>query len=148
MLSQLIQTGQIVTSSITVGERLRPLSYTFREDEMVNYLKYAPLTKSGSQTLGSGAMSLATAFARLWIFDFLMIKFSAACSQTVTVKIDNAEGVNYDAVFESTGLGAVTSYTYRPTGAPVLLVKGDEIIVGITSGGSTTAYATIRGHEA
>lgn len=103
------------------------------------------LKKTGSQDLGSGALSVATSFGKKWQLTGVYIHFDASCSQTVTVTRDSADGANYDTVLKEETLSAATDFTFKPT--EELLKSGEEISVGIDSGGSATAYLTIIGKE-
>ena len=99
------------------------------------------ITETATQALGAGALAYSYTFLRDGYLDGVEIHFSGACSQTVSVTRDSVDGANYDTVLKSEALSVVTDFTYFPSRKRYFR-KGDIIKIGITSGGSTTAYLT------
>lgn len=103
--------------------------------------------KTASQNLASGALSYTTAFARKFKLEQVLIGFSQAVTETVTVTLDSVNGANYDRVLQSVALIAETDFVYRPQGE-ANFQAGDEIKVQCTNANTTgTAYLTIKSSE-
>lgn len=103
--------------------------------------KKSLIRETATQALGSGALAYTYTMLHDGTLDAVIISFDGACSQTVTVVFNSADGADYDVTLDSSPLEGATSYKYQPT-FPFPLSKGDAVTVGITTGGATTAYMT------
>ncbi|MHA2247391.1 MAG: hypothetical protein ACXADY_20760 [Candidatus Hodarchaeales archaeon] len=93
------------------------------------------------------AMSSTTSFGRKWRLLRLIIHFSAACSQTLTISFNSRDGANYDTVISVQVLAGVTNIYVQGEETDIFWI-GDEITVAITAGsGAPTAYLTILGEQ-
>jgi len=100
------------------------------------------ITETETQALGAGALAYSYTFLKDGYLDRVEAHFSGACSQTLTIVRDALAGAAYDTTLVSQALGGVTDYTYQPT-RRIYFRKGDILLVGITSGGATTAGVTV-----
>lgn len=107
--------------------------------------KKAIIKKTDSQDLSSAKLDMTTTFGKDWQLTGVYIHFDGACSQDVTIKRNSTDGSDYDTVLKNETLSAATDFTFKPT--EELLESGDEITLEVSTGGSTTAYATIVGKE-
>ena len=112
---------------------------------MVVYKKKAIIKKTDSQDLSAAKLDMTTTFGKDWQLTGVYIHFDGNNSQTVTVTRNSTDGANYDTVLKEETLSSATDFTFKPT--EELLESGDEITLEVSTGGSTTAYATIVGKE-
>jgi hypothetical protein len=104
-------------------------------------MKQVLLRKEATQDLAAGALAYSYEFTRDGVLDQLLVNFSAACSQTVTVTFDSLTHANYDVIMKSEVLSSASDFMYQPA-RPIFFQKGDKLVVGITSGGAAVAYMT------
>lgn len=81
--------------------------------------------------------------------DAVMLKFSSAVSQVVTIShLDATDPTNYSFVLATTTLSSATDYVYRPDSKPKFK-RGDVIRVSVANSGTPaiTAYAKVHVRE-
>ena len=100
-----------------------------------------------SQNLASAALSYTTSFARKRKIEQVLIHFSAAVTETVTITFDSAHGSNYDTVLKVQALTSATDFVWRPEGE-LNLQSADALKVQCTNNGTTgVCYVTIKNSE-
>jgi c-di-GMP-binding flagellar brake protein YcgR len=104
-------------------------------------MKEVILRKEATQDLAAGALAYSYEFLKDGVLDQLMVNFSAACSQTITITFDSQTHANYDVILKSEVLSSAVDFLYQPT-RPIFFQKGDKVVVGITSGGAAVAFMT------
>lgn len=94
-------------------------------------------TGSGSGTLATTALSANFDLVAVTI----LFSGALAAAETVTVTLDAADGVAYDAVLDSVDVGTSgqTSYSFRPN-APIPCESGDEIVVALSANTNVVTY--------
>lgn len=103
--------------------------------------------KTASQDLSAGALSYTTSFGRRFKLEQVMVHFSQAVSETITITLDSALGSNYDTVLQSVTLVAETDFVYRPQG-DANFQAGDEIKVQCTNANTVgVSYCQIKTSE-
>lgn len=103
--------------------------------------------KSTSQDLSAGALSYTTTIARKFKLEQIMVHFSQAVTETVTITLISALGANYNSVLQSVALVAETDFVYRPQGE-ANFQAGDELKIQCTNSNLVgTCYATIKTSE-
>lgn len=103
--------------------------------------------KSFTQDLSAAALSYTTAFGRKFKLEQVVIHFSQAVSETITITLDSALGANYDTVLQAVTLVAETDFVYRPQGE-ANYQAGDEIKVECTQANLVgIAYGHIKTSE-
>lgn len=111
---------------------------------MVNFLK---LDKTTSQDLSSASLNYTTSYGRKFRLDQIIIHFSVAVSESITITLDAKAGANYDTVLQSAVLVAEQNFVYRPQGK-MDFQEGDEIKVQCTNANLTgICYVTIKSSE-
>jgi hypothetical protein len=108
--------------------------------------------KTFTQNLASGALSYTFTLNATnlgyanptWALQEVLIGFSVAESETVTVSYVNAAGASYTIVLDSTTLSSSKNYVFRPS-TMVLANVGDSIVVTCTNANSTgVAYGVLK----
>ncbi|MFH1405595.1 MAG: hypothetical protein ABIG52_00055 [Nanoarchaeota archaeon] len=100
-----------------------------------------------SQDLSAGALSYTSSTGRKFKLEEVLIHFSVAVTETVTLTRDSVNGVNYDAVLDKGYLVAEQDYVFRPQGE-CNFWEGDEIKVQCTNANLTgVAYLVIKRSE-
>jgi hypothetical protein len=101
-----------------------------------------------SQDLSAGALTYTTSSqSRKFKLEEVIIKFSVAVTETVTITRDSVNGENYDHVVASRSLVGESSFIFRPTGE-CNFQSGDEVKVQCTNANLTgVAYVTIKRSE-
>lgn len=108
---------------------------------------FLKLDKTTSQDLSADSLSYTTSYSRKFKLEQILIHFSVAVSETVTITLDAKGGANYDTVLQETTLVSETDFAYRPQGE-ANFQEGDEIKVECTNANLTgTAYLTIKSSE-
>lgn len=103
--------------------------------------------RNSSQNLALGPLSYTTTYARKFKLEQIIIHFSQAVTETVTVTLISANGANYNTVLQSVVLAGETDFVYRPQGE-ANYQAGDEIKVQCTNANLiATAYLTIKTSE-
>jgi hypothetical protein len=103
--------------------------------------------KTATQDLANGALSYTTDYNRRFKLESVMIKFSTAVTEEVTITLDSAHGSNYDVVLAKQTLDAEQNFVFRPQGELNLQI-GDEIKVECTQANLTgVAYVTVKSSE-
>lgn len=98
------------------------------------------------QDLAADVLESETSFDTRWRLLRLMIHFSVACSETLTITFTSKDGTTYDTVISTQVLVAISDI-YIQGEETDIFEKGDELKVEITSGGASVAYLTIIGKE-
>jgi hypothetical protein len=91
-----------------------------------------------SQDLTAGVLSFTTTTTNNKPFhlDQVIIKFTVAISETVTISIDSVKGSAYDTILKNDILINQSDYVYRPQG-DAIFNAGDEIKVECTNDDAT-----------
>jgi hypothetical protein len=99
--------------------------------------------KTGTADLSSVALSLTTDHPGKSRLLQVLLRASAAISETVTVTWNSKDGTSYSVVLDTTNLSSAQNYVFRPTGDCVL-EEGDTITITCTKANNTgIVYATI-----
>lgn len=108
---------------------------------------FLKLDKTTSQNLASAALSYTTDYGRKFKLEQLIVNFSQAVTETITITLDSKHGANYDEVLFTADLLAEAGIVFRPQGE-ANYQDGDEIKVEITNANTTgIAYVTIKTSE-
>tara|TARA_Y100000310_G_C20286485_1_gene625116 strand:+ start:277 stop:627 length:351 start_codon:yes stop_codon:yes gene_type:complete len=100
-----------------------------------------------SQDLTAAALNFTTSIGRPFKLNEIHIHFSVVVTETITIKINSAQGANYDAKKVSRSLVAEQDFVYRPQGEATYQ-SGDEIDIDITNANETgVAYVTVKAEE-
>lgn len=102
-----------------------------------------------SQDLSAAVLSFTTTTPgdKAFHLDQILMTFSQAVSETITITIDSIKGANYDTVMQEVVLVAETDFVYRPQG-DAILNAGDEIKIECTAdGGVGTVYGIVKTSE-
>lgn len=98
-----------------------------------------------SQNLALAALDYTTSTGRARKVEMVLLNFSQAVSETITISLVSSGGTSY--VLQEVVLIAETDFAYRPQGQ-LNLQEGDEIQVECTNvGGVGTAYLSIKTSE-
>ena len=114
-----------------------------------NVHRQADVGQDFTQDLSSAALSFTTTTAgdKPFHLDQIVMRFSQAVSETITITLDSNEGANYDVVLQEVVLSSETDFVYRPQGE-ANFNAGDEIKVECTaSGGAGTVYGVVKTSE-
>ena len=106
-------------------------------------------SQSFTQDLSAGALTFTTTTPndKPFHLDQVMLKFSVAVSETITITLDSAKGSNYDVVIQEVVLVSESSFVFRPQGRPEV-DRGDEIKVQCTNTGITgIVYGEVKTSE-
>lgn len=99
------------------------------------------------QDLSAGALSYTSSTGRKFKLEEVLIHFSVAVTETITVTRDSVNGVNYDTVLDKGYMVSEQDYVFRPQGE-CNFQDGDEIKVECTQANHTgTAYLIIKRSE-
>lgn len=98
-----------------------------------------------SQDLSEGALSYTTSIARKFKLEKILIHFSVAVSEIVTITLDAKGGATYDTVMAKRTLVNEQDFVYRPQGEDNFQ-NGDEIKIECTAG-TGIAYVTVKTSE-
>ena len=99
--------------------------------------------KTGSSDLSSAALSLTTNHPGKARLLMVLLRASAAITETVTVTWTSKDGTAYSVVLDTTNLSTAQNYVFRPTG-DCILEEGDTIVLTCTKANNTgIVYATI-----
>jgi hypothetical protein len=102
---------------------------------------------TASQDLSTGALSYTSSGGREFKVEEVLIHFSVAVTETITVTRDSKNGVNYDTVLDRGYMVGEQDYVYRPQGE-CNFQDGDEIKVQCTNANTTgICYLTIKRSE-
>lgn len=102
-----------------------------------------------SQDLSAAVLSFTTTTpgSKPFHLDQIVIRFTEAVSETITITLDSIRGSNYDVVLQEVTLVSETDFVYRPQG-DAIFNAGDEIKVECTdNGGSGTIYGVVKTSE-
>jgi hypothetical protein len=100
--------------------------------------------QTASQDLSSGALSYTASYGKRFKLDQVLINFSQAVTETVTITCVSAKGANYNAPIDTVVLDSQSSMVWRPQGE-ANFQSGDKIKVECTnSNGIGIAYATVK----
>jgi hypothetical protein len=100
-----------------------------------------------SQDLSAGALSYTTSINRRFKLQEIVLHFSVAVTQTITITRDSVNGANYDHVLANRSLSNEQDFIYRPQGEEDFQI-GDEIKVQCTAAaGVGIVYVTIKTRE-
>ena len=103
--------------------------------------------QTASQDLSAGALSYTASYGKRFKLDEILINFSQAVTETVTITYLSAKGTNYNTVLDLVPLVAQTSMVWRPQGQ-ANFQAGDKIKVECTNiNGIGVAYATIKSSQ-
>lgn len=99
-----------------------------------------------SQNLALGALSYTTSIGRRWEPKKLLIHFSVAVTETITITLDSKNGASYDVPIHKRTLDSEQDYVYDFE--DLKLYAGDEIKVQCTNANLTgVAYVTLKATE-
>ncbi len=98
--------------------------------------KLTPIRQTAQQVLNDAALSFSYTMTKDGWFHWAGIKFGVSVTETAAVTFDSPDGAAYDILLDSV-TGAQTNYIFRPN-TPILLKKGDVIVVSCTNGTATT----------
>ena len=100
-----------------------------------------------SQDLSANPLNYTTSIGRRFKLLSVILKFSTAVSETVTITLDSVNGANYDWTIRTKILTAESQYIYLPD-SEILCFAGDEIKVECTANNGTgTVYLTVKTQE-
>ena len=100
-----------------------------------------------SQDLSEGALSYTTTIGRKFKLEKIIFLASVAITETITITLDSAKGVNYDVVLRKKTLVAGQDFTYTPEGENNYQA-GDEIKLECTNANITgVLYANLKTSE-
>ncbi len=100
-----------------------------------------------SQNLATGDLDYTTAISRAFKLDQIIIHFSVAVTETITITLDSKNGANYDTVLRTVDLVAEQNFVFKPD-FEANYQAGDEIRVQITNANLTgVAYAIFKTSE-
>lgn len=98
-----------------------------------------------SQDLSSGALSYTTPYSKGFTDLEVLIKFSGAVTETITITLDSKTGANYDTVLRKKSLSSESSFVYKNS---MHFFAGDNIKIQCTNANLTgTAFVTIKARE-
>ena len=98
-----------------------------------------------SQDLSSAALSYTTDYSKGFTDLEILIKFSVAVTETITITLDSKNGASYDTVLRSKSLYAENNFVYKTS---MHFIKGDQIKIQCTNANGTgTAYAIVKSKE-
>lgn len=108
---------------------------------------FLKLDKDDSQDLSAGALSYTTDYGRKFKLEQIIIKASVAITETITITLDSASGVNYDVVLRKKTLNSESSYVWKPEGESNFQA-GDEIKIQCTNAnGLGIIYVKVKSSE-
>jgi len=99
-----------------------------------------------SKDLGVGVLNFTTSVAREWKLSEVLMHFSIASTETITLTLDAAAGNTYDTVLATYSIVGKQSYIFRPIGDCVFK-SGDELNVYCTNAGAAIVYVTVKRKE-
>ncbi len=103
--------------------------------------------QTASQDLSSGALSYTASYGKRYKLDEILIHFSQAVTETVTVTLISSNGTNYNTVLQMVTLVAETDFVFRPQGE-ANFQAGDKIKVQCTNANVTgVAYLTVKSSQ-
>jgi hypothetical protein len=104
--------------------------------------------QTSSKLLSAGALAFTTAFAHITRIQSVLLKFTGATNQTVTITLDNGTGANYDTLLFNYPLINATDFFWEPDDE-LIISATDEIVVTCTNTGvpAITCYCTVLGEE-
>jgi len=111
-------------------------------------MKFLKPDLTSSQDLSTGALSYTSSSNnRKFKLEEVIIHFSVAITETITITRDSVNGANYDHVLISRSLVGEQDFVFRPQGEENFQ-GGDEIKVACTNANTTgVAYLTIKRSE-
>jgi hypothetical protein len=89
-----------------------------------------------SQDLADAELSYTTTFTKAFKLDLITFHASVAITETITITIDSARGVDYDTVLRVKTLNAEQDYVFVPDG-DIKLYDGDAIKIQCTNANTT-----------
>lgn len=102
---------------------------------------------TASQDLSSGSLSFTTSFGRRFKLEQVLVKFSQAVTETITITLDSKNGTTYDTVLRARSLSSETNFDFTPEGQKNFQ-EGDEIKITITNANLVgIAYVTVKASE-
>lgn len=100
--------------------------------------------KISSQNLALAPLSFTATFGKRYKLDEVLISFSQAVTETVTITLVSGNGVNYNISLQTVILNAETSFIFRPQGE-ANYQAADQIKVQCTNvNGVGIAYVSIK----
>ena|ERR1039457_211084 len=97
-----------------------------------------------SQDLSLGALSYIATYGKRFKLDEILVHFSQAVSETITITVVSANGTNYNTVLQSVVLISETDFVWRPQGE-ANYQAGDSIKVQFTNANTVgICYVTIK----
>jgi len=110
-------------------------------------MKFLKGDLTDSQDLSEDELSFTTTYSKAFRLNLILIKFSVAVTEDITITLDSAQGASYDVVLRAKSLSSESSFVYKPEG-DANFAKGDQIKVECTNAnGVGKAYATIKSQE-
>lgn len=104
--------------------------------------------KTTSQNLASAVLDYTTDYGRKTRIHEILIHFTQAVSETITITRTLAVGATYNTVEKEVTLVAETDFTYKPSGEGLDLQAGDEMQVECTNANKVgTAKVTVKASE-
>lgn len=100
-----------------------------------------------SQNLASAPLSFIAIYGKRFKLDEILIHFSQAVSETVTITMISKNGSNYNTVLQEVTLVAETDFVFRPQGE-ANYQAGDQIEIQCTNAnGVGIAYVTVKSSQ-
>lgn len=100
--------------------------------------------QNSSQDLSISPLSYTAIYGKRYKLDQVLIDFSQAVSETVTITILSAAGTTYNHIIQSVILISETSFDYRPQGE-ANFQAGDKIQIQCTNAnGIGVAHLTVK----
>lgn len=103
--------------------------------------------QNSSQDLSAAPLSYTATYGKRFKLDQVLIDFSQAVSETVTITMISAAGTTYNHVLQSAVLVSETSFDWRPQGE-ANFQAGDTIKVQCTNANSIgVAHLTVKSSQ-
>lgn len=100
-----------------------------------------------SQDLSAGALSYIATYGKRFKLDEILVHFSQAVSETITITMVSKNGVNYNTVLQSVVLVAETDFVWRPQGE-ANYQSGDTIKIQCTNAnGVGICFLTVKASQ-
>lgn len=100
--------------------------------------------KIASQNLSSAPLSFTVSYGKRYKLDEILIHFTQAIIETVTITLISGNGANYNTVLQMVTLQSESDFVFRPQGETNFQAN-DQIKVECTNAnGVGTAYVNVK----
>jgi len=147
---ELVESKQTAeTPKLAVGDEIEivfrgPSRLTDREQ--ITKLASVPVKKITDEDLSVSDLDYTTNFGLTTKLQSVLLKFSGAVDQKVTITLKSGDGANYDTILRDDELTNMIDYFWQPDG-DIIITENDELQVTCTNTGTPaiTVYVTILG---